>query len=334
MRSSALFLLLPFFTIFASGAPHDHPQAESVEEDDSFCEQVWGTVVGPQVVATAHEPIPENYNQATEDLKSSVSSESLTSAVLPSVPIRIGPGSGGEKGHGPPPAPTSGATGSPSAPVPSSFLSGVQEVAKKQPEETDSTTAISTSMSAALTSAMSVASSSTPASTPHGGKYLFTALVTFGDNLSDNGNGSVAHHVAQQGQPNNNIYGFGTWINGPVVVSYLTDMLQVPMNQEFAFGHAWVSSDFGATVDDTIAQSNFSKTDTPYFSSGEFGSPSWGAPSAKLQVQDYVSCSVDKNELHLLWIGTTTSTLTPSVPFKTPSAKPAKMLSAPMSLPR
>ncbi|KAK3178255.1 hypothetical protein OEA41_000388 [Lepraria neglecta] len=214
-------------------------------------------------------------------MKSPVSSESLTSAVLPSVAIPIAPGSGGEKGHGPPPAPTSGATGSPSAPIASS-LSSVQEAATKQPEETDSTTAVWMPMSAALTSAMSFASSSTPASTPHGNKYPFAALVALGDNLSDNGNGSVGHHVAQQGQPDNNIYGFGTWINGPVAVSYLTDMLQIPMNQEFAFEHAWGGSDFGATIDDTIAQSNFSKTDTPYFSSGEFDSPSWDEPSAKL----------------------------------------------------
>lgn len=46
----------------------------------------------------------------------------------------------------------------------------------------------------------------------------FNQLVAFGDELSDNGNGSYAHGIT--GSPAN-VYGFGTWTNGPVAVSYL-----------------------------------------------------------------------------------------------------------------
>ena len=74
------------------------------------------------------------------------------------------------------------------------------------------------------------------------------------------------------------------------------------MNQNYAFGHAWGGSDFGATIDDSLAQSNFSKTNAPYFTN-LFAEPSWGAPSAKLQIQDYINGGVNKDVLHFLWIG-------------------------------
>ena len=50
----------------------------------------------------------------------------------------------------------------------------------------------------------------------------YNQMVAFGDNLSDNGNGSCAHGVA--GDPET-VYGFATWTDGPVAVSYLSDML-------------------------------------------------------------------------------------------------------------
>lgn len=56
--------------------------------------------------------------------------------------------------------------------------------------------------------------------------YPFTKLVAFGDELSDNGNGSYAHGIT--GDPAN-VYGFGTWTDGPVAVSYLADLLGVPL---------------------------------------------------------------------------------------------------------
>ncbi|KXH50198.1 hypothetical protein CSIM01_07422 [Colletotrichum simmondsii] len=53
--------------------------------------------------------------------------------------------------------------------------------------------------------------------------YPFNNRVAYGDELSDNGNGSFAHGIT--GDPAN-VYGFGTWTNGPVAVSYLSDLLQ------------------------------------------------------------------------------------------------------------
>ncbi|KAF6232046.1 hypothetical protein HO173_009883 [Letharia columbiana] len=112
---------------------------------------------------------------------------------------------------------------------------------------------------------------SSAAAPSHSGGYPFSAVVAFGDNLSDNGNGSYAHNVAAWSPTNvvdgNTIYGARTWTSGPVAVSYLTDLLGVPMDQNFAFGGAWGGSRFGATIDDTMQQSNFSASlaDGPWF---------------------------------------------------------------------
>lgn len=78
----------------------------------------------------------------------------------------------------------------------------------------------------------------------------------------------------------------------------------MPMTQNFAFGHAWGGSSAGATVDDTLWQSNFSKTEAqgPYFPT-EFSEPCWGAPSTKVQIEDYIKSGVNKEALHFLWIG-------------------------------
>ena len=170
------------------------------------------------------------------------------------------------------------------------------------------TTAPASSLVPANDSPASTAASSAAAPT-HSGAYPFSALVVFGDNLSDNGNGSYAHNVAANNPTDvvdgNTIYGAKTWTNGPVAASYLTDLLGVPMTQNFAFGHAWGGSHWGATIDDTMELSNFSASlaDGPWFGHGEFSESCWGAPSAKLQIKDYIAGGVNKDALHFLWIG-------------------------------
>lgn len=47
--------------------------------------------------------------------------------------------------------------------------------------------------------------------------YPFSRIVAFGDNLSDNGSGSVAHGVAQQGDPSNKIYGYSKSSSSPLL---------------------------------------------------------------------------------------------------------------------
>jgi hypothetical protein len=65
--------------------------------------------------------------------------------------------------------------------------------------------------------------------------YPFNQIITFGDELTDNGNGSYAHGIT--GNPAN-VYGFGTWTNGPVAASYLNDLLGFGRKgtRSFAFG--------------------------------------------------------------------------------------------------
>jgi phospholipase/lecithinase/hemolysin len=74
--------------------------------------------------------------------------------------------------------------------------------------------------------------------------YPFNRLVAFGDELSDNGNGSYAHGIT--GSPAN-VYGFGTWTNGPVAVQYLAGLLDVPL-VDYAFGGCCGGGSFGATI--------------------------------------------------------------------------------------
>ena len=76
--------------------------------------------------------------------------------------------------------------------------------------------------------------------------YPFNHIVAFGDELSDNGSGSSAHGVA--GDPET-IYGFGTWTNGLVAISYLAQMMGVPLT-DYAYG----GTNGGATIGATIAQ--------------------------------------------------------------------------------
>ena len=74
--------------------------------------------------------------------------------------------------------------------------------------------------------------------------YPFSRLVAFGDELSDNGNGSYAHGIT--GNPAN-VYGFGTWTNGPVAVQYLAGDLNVPL-VDYAFGGCCGGGSGGASI--------------------------------------------------------------------------------------
>ncbi len=100
--------------------------------------------------------------------------------------------------------------------------------------------------------------------------------------------GSYAHGVAQAGDPTNTIYGFRTWTDGPVAVSYLVDLLGVPLATDYAFGHANGGSLFGATIDNAYTPSTAN------------------APSSKEQIANYTATgelSMVGETLHFLWIG-------------------------------
>lgn len=81
--------------------------------------------------------------------------------------------------------------------------------------------------------------------------YPFDHIIAFGDEFSDNGNGSYAHGIS--GSPLT-VYGFGTWTNGPVAVSYLSNLLSVYL-RDYAFGGCCGGGSFGATLDTTYTPS-------------------------------------------------------------------------------
>ncbi|GAM86342.1 hypothetical protein ANO11243_043560 [Dothideomycetidae sp. 11243] len=113
--------------------------------------------------------------------------------------------------------------------------------------------------------------------------YPFNQVVAFGDELSDNGSGSFAHGIT--GSPAN-VYGYGTWTNGPVAVTYLAQSMKVPL-RDFAFGGCCGGASFGATLDSAY---------TP--------SPA-GSPSLVQQIHNYTSHAHPniKNAMQFIWVG-------------------------------
>ena len=111
---------------------------------------------------------------------------------------------------------------------------------------------------------------------------------------ADPGQGSYAWCLADRKNCKNNIYGARTWTDGPVAVSYLVDMLGVPLVSDWAVGHSDGGSKAGATIDDEYTES-----------------PA-GAPSAKTQIANYTQHGDRAHvgeTLHFLWIGNNDITL-------------------------
>lgn len=139
------------------------------------------------------------------------------------------------------------------------------------------------SASIALTFLSTVSALAIPEPLQTRGTYPFNQIVAFGDEFSDNGNGSYAHGIT--GSPAT-VYGYGTWTNGPVAVSYLANLLGVRL-RDFAFGGCCGGSSFGATLDNTYTKS-----------------PA-GSPSLLDQVANYTSSNHDnvKHAMEFVWVG-------------------------------
>jgi phospholipase/lecithinase/hemolysin len=134
--------------------------------------------------------------------------------------------------------------------------------------------------------ASAIAIPQTESSLQSRGAYPFNQIIAFGDELSDNGNGSYAHGIT--GNPAN-VYGFGTWTNGPVAVSYLNDLLGLGPKgmRNFAFGGCCGGGSFGATLDNTYTKSEA------------------GAPSLVDQINNYTGNPHPNipNAMQFIWIG-------------------------------
>lgn len=119
--------------------------------------------------------------------------------------------------------------------------------------------------------------------------YPFNQLVAFGDELSDNGNGSYAHGIT--GDPAN-VYGYGTWTSGPVAVSYLADLLGVPL-VDYAFGGCCGGGTFGAVIDNSYTNGSAQVNGAP-------------VPSLVDQIHKNYTVSPNnniKNSMQFIWIG-------------------------------
>jgi len=114
-----------------------------------------------------------------------------------------------------------------------------------------------------------------------------SSIIAFGDELSDNGNGSYAHGMT--GDPAT-VYGYGTWTNGPVAVSYLASALNLPLTANYAFGGCCGASKFGATLDSIYTPSDA------------------GSPSLQDQIANYTSAVQagvlnPRQSLGFIWAG-------------------------------
>ena len=81
---------------------------------------------------------------------------------------------------------------------------------------------ISKALSALTLLSSALALPTTPKLTPRT-TYPFTKIVAYGDELSDNGNGSYAHGIT--GNPKT-VYGFGTWKFGVLAGSVRVQSLK------------------------------------------------------------------------------------------------------------
>jgi len=106
--------------------------------------------------------------------------------------------------------------------------------------------------------------------------------------------------------------GHRTWTNGPVAISYLVDLLGVPLTRDYAVGHAQGGSKFGATINNTYTNSTA------------------GAPDGFAQVANYTSSGVSKADmastLHFLWIGNMDISLKHIVSFTNITLSALRML--------
>ena len=111
-------------------------------------------------------------------------------------------------------------------------------------------------------------------------QYPFNHIVAFGDELSDNGSGSSAHGVA--GDPET-IYGYGTWTNGLVAISYLAQLMGLSLT-DYAFGGTNGGATIGATVDQAYTQT--------------------AVQSVAQQIANYTSTGSQhaKNSMHFIWV--------------------------------
>lgn len=98
-----------------------------------------------------------------------------------------------------------------------------------------------------------------------------SSIIAFDDELADNDNGSYAHGI--NGNPAT-VYGYGTWTDGPVAVSYLASELGLPLTADYAFGGCCGAVNFGATLDNSYTPSDA------------------GSPSIQDQIANYTSAVV------------------------------------------
>lgn len=128
-----------------------------------------------------------------------------------------------------------------------SFVCAFSASLKMRPFVTSSLTLLS--LASSQVSALAIP---TESAVQKRGGYPFTKLVAFGDELSDNGNGSWAHGIS--GSTSYPIYGWGTWTDGPVAVQYLATLLDTPLN-DYAFGGCCGGASFGATINNKYTPS-------------------------------------------------------------------------------
>lgn len=109
-------------------------------------------------------------------------------------------------------------------------------------------------------------------------------LVAFGDEMSDNGNGSYAHGMT--GNPPKVYGGYGTLTNGPVAVSYLADLLGAPL-VDYAFGACCGGGKIGATIDSAYTPSDA------------------GAPSVRDQITNHTNSGAPgvSRSMAIIWAG-------------------------------
>lgn len=129
----------------------------------------------------------------------------------------------------------------------------------------------------------------------------FNKIVAFGDDFTDNGEGSYAHGIT--GNPETGkgrmMWGNGTFTDGQVAVSYLSQDLNIPLTVDYAFGSSGGAQTIGSVCDTGLVKHSEVHTYAKLLSGRT-------VPSALDQVANYTGSSFASdisNTLHYFWTG-------------------------------
>lgn len=124
----------------------------------------------------------------------------------------------------------------------------------------------------------------------------FNKVIAFGDDFTDNGDGSFAHGITGKG--GDKMWGNGTFTNGPIAVSYMAEQLGLPLVMDYAYGSSGGAGTVGSVCDNSLIPAAETNSHAKLLDGSI-------VPSALDQIANYTSHSPSDADstLYFLWTG-------------------------------